>query len=83
MDDLYFSMNRFTEHDQALLSGLSKFESCSISWVVGLVIYKYFICPWRQINTDWFNKQILIGVVIFFIIEIFDGVILYRFGHKK
>lgn len=83
MDQLYFAMNRFTEDDQALLSGLSKFESCSISWVLGLVIYKYLICPWRQIDTDWFNRQILIGVILFFLIEIIDGVILYRVTHKK
>lgn len=83
VDKMYFNLLSFSARNKSLLSGLSKFESCSLSWLIGLVIYKYLICPIRNINQSWFNRQILIAIILFLAIEIIDGIILYRISHKN
>ncbi len=85
VDQVYFRMYRLNSRERSRLGGLSKLESVSIAWVLGLVFYKYIICPWRHIDTAWFNRQIWYGVILFLLIELAEGIMLYRFkqNHKK
>lgn len=85
VDQTYFKMYRLNAHDRQRLGGLSKLESVSMAWVFGLIFYKYVICPWRHIDTGWFNQQIWYGVILFLLIELAEGILLYRIrrNHKK
>lgn len=83
IDRLYFRLNHLASNKKALLSGFSKLESCSISWLISLVIYKYLICPLRHIDQAWFNREIWYGVLLFILIEFVEGLFLYIINRKN
>lgn len=82
-DKIYFRLNHFKAKEQVILSGCSKLEACSLSWLIGLLIYKYFVCPWRHLSQDWFSQQIWYGLLLFCLIESIEGIILFHFRHEK
>ncbi|RVU70474.1 MULTISPECIES: hypothetical protein [Lactobacillus] len=83
VDNLYMQLQPLSKKSENFMRGYTFLESYSISWIVGLIIFKYLICPIRNINPNSISRQIWIGIFIFIAIEIIGGIISVRFIKKS
>lgn len=83
IDRTYIQAQGLSESARKFVINYEMLESCSIGWVFSLIIFKYFICPWRRIETSWISHQIWIGLILYLAIEIIGAFILFKLKRKQ